>query len=174
MALVPSSLNLPVAPVRRRARAVHTVLPTAMMVVGLPIAMLAAAVGERDGLEALGAFGVEAGALAWGAGAVLLGARPGPTVRRAVMLVLASLGGLALIATAFVVDMSDAWLGLTMEFGVAAVGVTLIDTVLLGVLYGRLESFARAPDDEVVTVGFRRSWRFVEITSAESTKSSAT
>jgi hypothetical protein len=159
MAVVPPSVDVPTAPVRRGARALTFVLPIAMMSIGLPVAIVAALLEERDGFGPIGAFGVEAGALVWGAGAVLLGARPGPTVRRVLMLALATLGGLALIATALFVEMSDAWVGLMMEFGVGAIGVSFIDTVLLGLLYGRLDSFARSPDDGTVTVSLRRPWR---------------
>lgn len=130
-----------------------------MMTVGLAVAVVSAQIEERDGFGPIGAFGVEAGALVWGGGAVLLGARPRPTVRRIVMLALATVGGVALILTGLLVEMSDPWLGLTMEFGVGAVGVSFIDTVLLGVLYGRLDSFAHAPDDGTVTLRLRRPWR---------------
>lgn len=168
MAVVPTTVDLPTAPVRRGARALTLVLPIVMMVVGLMVAIVAALIEERDDFGPIGAFGVEAGALVWGGGAVLLGARPRPTVRRIVMLALATVGGVALILTGLLVEMSDPWLGLTMEFGVGAIGVSFIDTVLLGVLYGRLDSFAHAPDDGTVTVRLRRPWRLSD-TSARPT-----
>lgn len=173
MAIVPSAAGVGSGAVRRSAHVIHTVLPVCMMAVGLPVAVFAAVIDERYGHDAFGAFGVEVGGLTWCAGAVLLGARPAPTVRRAIMLVLASLGGLALIATAFLVEMSDIWLGLMMEFGVGAIGVTLIDTLILGVLYGRLDAIAHPPDDQTVTVRFRKSVRFLEITPADPSDASA-
>jgi tetrahydromethanopterin S-methyltransferase subunit E len=78
----------------------------------------------------------------WFAGAVTLGARPGPTALRVALLAATGLAGLALIAVALIGQWSGVALDLAMEFGVGAVAVVVLDVVILGVLQARLDQYA--------------------------------
>ena len=64
--------------VRGRSASVATALLWVLAVGGITLAVVGAIAEDRAGSEAVGAFGVEAGAALWFAGAVTLGARPGP------------------------------------------------------------------------------------------------
>jgi hypothetical protein len=125
--------------VNTTARILVVVIPAVLAAVGLALALAGAALSERDGAEAIGTLGLEVGAAMWFAGAVTLGARPGPTVLRVALLAVTGLSGLALIAAAIVAGWSGVALDLAMEFGVGAVAVVVLDIVILGVLQARLD-----------------------------------
>lgn len=128
--------------VNATARILVVLLPAALAVVGLVLALAGAALSERAGAEAVGTLGLEVGAAMWFAGAVSLGARPRPTVLRIALLAVTGLGGLALIGVAIVDGWSGVALDLAMEFGVGAVAVVVLDIVILGVLQARLDHLA--------------------------------
>ena len=121
------------------ARILVVVLPVALAVVGLVIALAGVALSTRDGTEAIGTLGLEVGAAMWFAGAVTLGARPGPTVLRMALLAVTGIGGLSLIGVALVAGWSGVGLDVAMEFGVGAVAVVVLDITILGVLQARLD-----------------------------------
>ena len=121
------------------ARVLVIVLPAVLGVVGLAIALAGALLSTREGTEAIGTLGLEVGAAMWFAGAVTLGARPGPTVLRIALLALTGIGGLSLIGVALVAGWSGVVLDVAMEFGVGAVAVVVLDIVILGVLQARLD-----------------------------------
>jgi hypothetical protein len=124
------------------ARVLGIVVPAVLAVVGLAVALAGAALSTHDGTEAIGTMGLEVGAAMWFAGAVTLGARPGPTVLRMALLALTGIGGLSLIGVALVAEWSGVVLDLAMEFGVGAVAVVVLDIVILGVLQARLDRLA--------------------------------
>jgi hypothetical protein len=124
------------------ARLLVVVVPSVLAIVGLTLALAAAAVAEHTDAEAMGALGLEVGAAMWFAGAVTLGARPSPTALRIGLLVATGLSGLALIAVALIGQWSGVALDLAMEFGVGAVAVVVLDVVILGVLQARLDQYA--------------------------------
>jgi hypothetical protein len=152
---VPEALRGTVAPVRRivtgtlpgtTARILLVAIPAVLAAVGLAVALAGAALSV-SGVEAVGTLGLEVGAAMWFAGAVTLGARPGPTVLRVVLLAATGLVGVALIAFAIVGGWTGVALDLAMEFGVGAVAVVVLDVVILGVIQTRLDQFsdARSP-----------------------------
>jgi hypothetical protein len=155
-------LAAPLTAVPYAAHVVLVVVPAVMVVLGLAMAIGGAVLEDRDGTEAMGALGVELGAAIWFGGTLTLGARRRPTVARGVFLGLLALSGLALIAAALVGGWDGAALTLAMEFGVGAVAVAAIDVVLLGVLYGALESIAGGTGPQVV-VRLGSSWHLVEV-----------
>jgi hypothetical protein len=124
------------------ARLLVVVVPSVLAIVGLTLALAAAAVAEQTDAEAMSALGLEVGAAMWFAGAVTLGARPSPTALRIGLLAATGLAGLALIAVALIGQWSGVALDLAMEFGVGAVAVVVLDVVILGVLQARLDQYA--------------------------------
>jgi hypothetical protein len=127
------------------ARVLVVVIPTALAVGGLALALVGAAIAEFADADALGTLGLEVGAAMWFAGAVTLGARPSPTALRVGLLAVTGLAGLALIAAAFVGGWSGVGLDLAMEFGVGAVAVVVLDVLILGVLQARLDQYGTTP-----------------------------
>gem|GEM_PF-3017500 len=152
----PFLVELPVARLRRPFGVLVFVVPIALMVVGITLALLSAVAAERPDTEGIGSLGVELGAVLWFGGAVTLGARASATVLRAVALVLTALVGAGLIAVALVREWTGAGLALAMEFGVGALAIPVIDVVLLGFLHGRLDHLAHGPEDRVVTLRIGR------------------
>ena len=138
-AVEPVHLELAGKVVTATARILVVVLPAALAVIGLVIALAGAALSTRDGTEAIGTLGLEVGAAMWFAGAVTLGARPAPTVLRIALLAVTGIGGLVLIGVALVAGWSGVGLDVAMEFGVGAVAVVVLDIVILGVLQARLD-----------------------------------
>ena len=122
-------------------------IPVAMLVVGLVIAVVAAHAAEHPATEGVGSMGIELGAALWFGGAVSLGIRRGPTVLRVLMIGLLGLVGALLVGCALLLDWTGAGLSLAMEFGVGAIAVSVIDVVVLGVVHSRIDSFANAPHD---------------------------
>jgi hypothetical protein len=137
------------------ARILVVVLPAALAVVGLAVALAGAALSSRDGTEAIGTLGLEVGAAMWFAGAVTLGARPGPTVLRIALLVATGVGGLSLIGVALVAGWSGVGLDVAMEFGVGAVAVVVLDFIILGVLQARLDRLTANPWASAAPSSFR-------------------
>ena len=121
------------------ARILVVVVPAVLAAVGLVVALTGAALSTRGETEAIGTLGLEVGAAMWFAGAVALGARPGPTVLRIVLLTVTGIGGLSLIGFALVAGWSGVGLDVAMEFGVGAVAVVVLDVFILGVLQARLD-----------------------------------
>ena len=130
----------------RGARVLAVLIPSVMLLVGLVVALVSAHAAERPNTEGVGSMGIELGAALWFGGAVSLGIRRGPTVLRVLMIGLLGFCGMVLVGLALVRDWTGAGLSLAMEFGVGAVAVAVIDVVILGVVHGRIESFAHAPD----------------------------
>lgn len=156
-----------------RAAAILTVLvPSAMVVAGLVISVAGAVVAETAGGEAPGSLAVEAGAAIWFGGALTLGARRGATARRGLLLLLLVLAGAVLIAVALALGWTGAALTLAMEFGVGAVAVAVLDVVLLGVLFGRLERLAATQPGSALVVRVGGSWHVVDVRVVPSTAGS--
>ena len=137
---------------RRPARIVRAVIPVALMVLGGVLAVVAAILAERPDTEGVGTLGTELGAAIWFAGAMLYVVGRVPTIGRALTLVGAAAAGLILIATALALAWDGAALALAMEFGVAAVVLLVIDVVLMGLIYPRVEALATGSDRGVVTL----------------------
>lgn len=152
----PLLVELPVARLRRPFGLLVVVVPIVLMVVGITMAIVSAVATEHDGLEGIGTFGVEVGAVLWFGGAVTLGARAKATMLRALALFLTAAAGAALIVVALVRDWTGPGLDLAMEFGVGALAIPVIDVVLLGFLHSRLDRFAYASDDRVVRLRLGR------------------
>jgi hypothetical protein len=144
-ALEPGPRGVAAIALNRTARVLVVVVPSALAVGGLVLALAAAAIAEHADADALGALGVEVGAAMWFAGAVTLGARPSPTALRVGLLAATGLAGLTLIAAALVGRWSGVALDLAMEFGVGAVAVVVLDVLILGVLQARLDLYATTP-----------------------------
>ncbi len=149
--------------VRGRSASVATALLWVLAVGGITLAVVGAIAEDRAGSEAVGAFGVEAGAALWFAGAVTLGARPRPTVARALLLLGLALGGAVLVVLAVLLDWDGPALTLAMEFGVGSMAVAVIDVVLLGILHPGLEGYASRSEDLVVTLSLGGAGRLVAV-----------
>jgi hypothetical protein len=143
------SVDVPMTGVRRAAGTVSVVLPAALAVVGIVMAVLGAAAAERTGTEAAGTLATELGAALWFGGVLTLGARRGATLGRAAALVALALGGAALVALAWVRDWQGASLALAMELGVGAVAVAVLDVLLLGLVHGGLTRLADSSASQV-------------------------
>jgi hypothetical protein len=156
-----SPVLVPVSGVQRVAGAVSVVLPTALAVVGIVMAVGGAVAAERPGTEAVGTLATELGAALWFGGVLTLGARGGATVGRAFGLAGLALGGALLVALAWVLAWEGAALALAMELGVGAVAVAVLDVLLLGLLYGGLTRIADTPES-VVQVTVTRVPPFVQ------------
>lgn len=113
-----------------------------LIVVGLGLAVISAVLAERPSTEQIGALGVELGAAMWFAGAVTLGARPGSTVRRSILLMCCGVVGSVLIVVGLVVPWHGVALGLGMEFGVGLIAIPVIDIVVIRLLYGTARDVA--------------------------------
>ena len=138
---------------RYPATALAILVPVALVVAGLGLALASAVLAERASTEAIGAFGVEFGAAMWFAGAVSLGARGGSTLRRTILLSCSAMGGLVLIVLGLVVPWHGVALGLGMEFGVGLIAISIIDIVIIRLLYGTVRDIA---DDRPLTNPFAR------------------
>lgn len=121
---------------------VAVVLPLVLASFGLVVALVGGLLAQRDATEVVGTLGIEVGAAMWFAGAVTLGARPRPTVLRAVVLGVTGIVGLGLIVAAFTNSWSGVALDLAMEFGVGAVAVVALDVLILGVIQANLDRLA--------------------------------
>jgi hypothetical protein len=147
---------------QRGARRAARILPWALVVIGAALSVIAAIVIERDLGDAKGGLAVEVGAALWFAGAVTLGARTGATLFRFIALVCLALVGMVLIAAAVLLEWSGAALDLALEYGVAAVGVAVVDVLLLGLLHPTLTQIGEA-EDRVLTLSLRPAWPFVTL-----------
>ncbi len=146
---VPGEFVIPVGRARRVAAVLAIAIPVAMMTIGLALAIVASRAAERSATEGVGSFGVEFGAALWFGGAVTLGARPSPTVRRVVVFAATIVGGVGLIAIALIRAWTGAGLALAMEFGVGMLAIVLIDTLVLSQFQRRLDTFATSEVDSV-------------------------
>jgi hypothetical protein len=120
---------------RYSALVLTIVVPIALIVVGLGLAVISAVLAERPTTEQIGALGVELGAAMWFAGAVALGVRPNCTVRRLMVLIGGGVVGLILVVLGLVVPWHGAVLGLGMEFGVGLIAIPIIDIVVMTFFY---------------------------------------
>jgi hypothetical protein len=123
-----------------------------LMLVGIALAVTAAIAADGDETAAVGALGTELGAALWFAGAVAWGARRHATAARGLLLALTFVSGLVLIAAGLLLDWSGPALELTMEFGVGMLAIPVIDVILMGVLYDRLDTFGRGSGARVLTL----------------------
>lgn len=153
----PVTIELPVVLWSRPARALARWIPLVMMAAGILIAVLSAAAAERPATEGIGSLGVEAGAALWFGGAVTIGVRARPTILRVVFLAGTGLAGMLLVALALARGWTGAGLALAMEFGVGAVAIAVIDTVLLGIVHPRLQDVADRDETARVTIRLGRS-----------------
>lgn len=153
-----SEISVPVGGYRRAAQVLRIVVPAALMVVGAVLAVAGAILAERPELEAEGTLGTELGAALLFAGAVLWTASRVPTLGRVIALVVAAVAGVAACAAALLFGWSGAALTLAMELGVAAVVLLVIDVVLIGLVFPRVEGLATGPDRAEITlhIGSRR------------------
>ena len=156
---------IPLGPVRASAKALTIVIPIVMVVVGAILAVASAIAAQEDATESIGAFGLEFGAALWFGGALTLGARPRPTVRRLVLFASVTLGALGLILAALIGSWSGAALDLSMEFGVGLLAVVVIDLVLLRFAHGYLDVIA-AVEGDAVRIGVAGATRGASITSS--------
>lgn len=143
---------LAVRGLRTPARVVRAVIPVLLMAAGGTLAVTAAILAERPDTEGVGTLGTELGAAIWFAGAMAFVVSRVPTVGRALALVGGAVAGLVLIAAALTFGWDGAGLALAMEFGVAAVALLVIDVVLMGLVYPRVDELASGPDRGVVTL----------------------
>lgn len=95
----------------------------------------------------VGAFGLEAGAALWFGGAITLGARSEPTMRRIVLWAVVTLGAVALILTAIFGSWSGVALDMSMEFGVGLLAIVVIDLAIVRFVGGGLASLATIDGD---------------------------
>jgi hypothetical protein len=126
------------------------------MFVGLVVSILSATVLEDLASEGIATLGIEAGAALWFGGAITWSVRR-TTVGRVLPLVVAAVAGLTLIAAALALGWTGAALDLSMEFGVGALAIAVIDLIVVGTLYPGLDALARrAPSPNVnLDVGWR-------------------
>jgi hypothetical protein len=148
-------VSVPMRGHRQAARVVRVVVPAALLILGALLAVVGAIAAERPDTEAIGTLGTELGAAMLFAGGVFVVVTRVPTVGRIVVLVATALVGLAAIAGALAFSWQGAALALAMELGVAAVVLLVIDVVLVGLVFPRVEDLAAGPDRAVVTVRLR-------------------
>jgi hypothetical protein len=129
---------------RYSASMLTIVVPVALIVVGLGLAVISAVLAERPTTEQIGTFGVEFGAAMWFAGAVALGVRPNSTVRRLMLLIGGGVVGLVLVVLGLVVPWHGVVLGLSMEFGVGLIAIPIIDIVVMTLFYETARGIADA------------------------------
>lgn len=137
------------------ARILRVAVPTALIVSGALLAVAGALLAERPATEAVGTLATEAGAAALFAGAVLLVVSRVPTVGRVVALLVTAAAGVVAIVLALALGWEGAALTLAMELGVAAVALLIIDVVVMGLVFPRLDDLASGPDRTVVTLRLR-------------------
>ena len=137
--------------VRSSASVLTIVVPVALIVVGLGLAVISAVLAERPTTEQIGALGVELGAAMWFAGAVALGVRPNSTLRRLILLIAGGMVGLVLVVLGLVVPWHGVVLGLSMEFGVGLIAIPIIDIVVMTLLYETARGIA---DDQPIATVF--------------------
>jgi hypothetical protein len=148
-------VSLPVRGHREAAQVVRVVVPVVLILVGAVLAVAGAILAERAETEGIGTLGTELGAAMLFAGAIFVVVTRVPTVGRIVVLVVTALVGLAAIAAALTFGWDGALLALAMELGVAAVALLVIDVVLVGLVFPRVEDLAAGPDRAVVTLRLR-------------------
>jgi hypothetical protein len=134
-ALTNSTRDVGLYVLRYSASALTIVVPVALIVVGLGLALISAVLAERPTTEQIGTLGVELGAAMWFAGAVALGVRPRSTVRRSILLIVGGVVGLVLVVLGLVVPWHGVALGLSMEFGVGLIAIPIIDIVVMRFFY---------------------------------------
>jgi hypothetical protein len=122
------------------------------MVVGLVGAVAGAVLAERPDTEAIGTFATELGAAMLFAGAVFLVVSRAPTVGRIAALVVTALVGVLAIGLALLLEWESALLALSMELGVAAVALLVIDVVLMGLVFPKLDDLADGPGSVMITL----------------------
>jgi hypothetical protein len=137
------------------ARVVRVVVPVVAMVAGAVLAVGGAVLAEREATEAVGTLATELGAAVLFAGAVLLVVSRVPTVGRVVVLVASALAGAVAVVAALAFGWEGAALSLAMELGVAAVALLVIDVVLMGLVFPRLDELASGPERAVVSIRLR-------------------
>lgn len=147
-----SEVSVPVRGHREVARAVRTIVPVALAVVGAILAVAGAIAAERPATEGVGTLATELGAALLFAGGVVVVVGRVPTVGRIIALVAVALLGAAAIAAALTFGWEGAALALAMELGVAAVVLLVVDVVLLGLVFPRVEGLAVGPERAVVTL----------------------
>lgn len=137
------------------ARILRVAVPTALIVIGALLAVGGALLSERPTTEAVGTLATEAGAAVLFAGAVLLVVSRVPTVGRVVALLATAMAGVVAIVLALALGWEGAALTLAMELGVAAVALLVIDVVVMGLVFPRLDDLASGPDRSTVTLRLR-------------------
>jgi hypothetical protein len=136
-------------------------IPPVLVVVGLALAVLSATVVEDLASDGIATLGVEAGAALWFGGAVAWSVRR-TTVGRALLVVGAAVAGLVLIALALALGWSGAALDLSMEFGVGALAIVVIDLIVLGTIHPGLDTIASRASGTLVDVDV--GWRWPPVT----------
>lgn len=139
------------------AQILRVAVPVVLIVVGGLVAVGGALLAERPDTEAIGTLATEAGAAVLFAGAVFLVVSRVPTVGRIIALLAAAGTGVVAIVLALAFGWEGAALALAMEFGVAAVALLVIDVVVMGLVFPRLDDLASGPDRTVVTLRLRPS-----------------
>jgi hypothetical protein len=137
------------------ARVLRVAVPAALIGVGALLAIGGALLAERPDTEGVGTLATEAGAAVLFAGAVFLVVSRVPTVGRIVALLVTAAAGLVSIALALALGWEGAALALAMELGVAAVALLIIDVVVMGLVFPRLDDLASGPEQAVVTIRLR-------------------
>jgi hypothetical protein len=153
--------TVPLDVLARPASMAARAIPPILIVVGLSVAILSATVIEEATTEGIATLGVEAGAALWFGGAVAWSLQR-TTVGRALLVIASAVAGIGLITLALTRGWSGPLLDLSMEFGVGALAIVVIDVVVLGALRPGLDAVSRRADQAWVDIEL--GWRWPPLT----------